>query len=487
MKRLLAMLLAAVMLLSLVGCGASGDPTEAKNGFYEVCGVYYPEELGAPALGEAVVEIDFSEAVEQITNVGDALQYVSSIDQESYTVDISTLFASLIVDDYDEVGMIELSCITSWEGGPSSHAIIYIREGDDYYPFDPCCMKDSEFIGSKKESVAVADIDSLTARMKASYSRPTGFSVDAQVKNLSEYGDILVDLLPVHAGDTLSVDGEEIPMRKGLDEDAVREKLLALTAEEYSTDDMQGFADADLTLAQATETFSKPQDAINYLRARGFYVDYAQGTGIEYNGVCWVWNPSAEFAFSHNAAHCAGTANIMNRLLAGDHESQGYVNYVGNPNCHIFNYFYEDGLYFFCDFTGDRNPITRPDYNDKNKYCYILYITDDPMDFSTYYMQDHNDISSTDYITHLECYEADGEDIMPTGFSVDPALRQYTENGDWLMDVLPLKLEEKMQMLFIRDGYTVHFAETPPDELRPSEDNIPTDAEFNMKYGAANE
>ena len=46
LKRFISMLLAAVMLLSLVGCGSTSESTKAKNGFYKVCGVYYPEELG---------------------------------------------------------------------------------------------------------------------------------------------------------------------------------------------------------------------------------------------------------------------------------------------------------------------------------------------------------------------------------------------------------------------------------------------------------
>lgn len=468
MKRMLAMLLVVLMLLSLVGCGA----VSTEEGITE-------EELEA-LKGEK----DITVLQDSISNVNDFARYLRTMDFSKFQpystaeqllthggsgqpLAYCELLTVVLVDDYPEVGIIHV-----YKEGVNHEYYAYVKEGDTYHALNPFS---AQSIRLMRESTSLDELATMCVEV-------------AQVNGpLDQYEIIPVDPMPECAWEELSIDGEVIPIQKGLDKDVVREKLLALTAEEYSTDDIQGFVDANLNLEQAAETFNKPQDAINYLRARGFFVDYAQGTGIEYNGICWVWNPSAEFAFSHNAAHCAGTANIMNRLLAGDQEAQGYVNYVGNPNCHIFNYFYDDGLYFFCDFTGDRNPITRSDYNAENKCCYILYVTRDLADFSAYYMKDHNDILSTDYITHLECYEADGEDIMPTGFSADPDLRQYTEKGDWLMDIFPSKLEDKMQMLFIRDGYSIQFSETPPDELRPSEENIPTDAEYNMKYGAASE
>lgn len=482
------MLLAAMMLLSLAACSAQSDDSVEESDsitakstltddakFYTARGVRYPAELGAPVLGEAAAElvdsVSYSEAAKQITNIGDAYHYIAAMEQFEQPYDMCKVFAGLLALDYDEVGLIFLSCYLE-TFGENTYCIIYIKSGDVYYPFDPFSMATAWTLKEQNNCVSDTDFDALCERLMATHPyNPNGEPMT------SWWSEKLYSA-------TQNI--ETIPMQKGLNEEVVSEKLLAFTAEEYSAEEIQGFVDANLTLEQAAETFTKPQDAINYLRARRFYVDYAQGTWIEYNGMRWGWSPSAEFTFSHNAAHCSGTANVMNRLLTDDHESQGYVNYAGNPNCHIFNYFYEDGLYFFCDFTGNRNPITRHDYNKNNKYCYILYVTTDPMDFSTYYMKDHNDISSTEYITHLECYVADGEDFMQVGFPANPDLRQYTNNGDWLTDTLPLALEDKMQMLFIRDGYSVHFSEAPPDELRPSEENRLTDAEYDMKYGKNN-
>lgn len=479
MKRMLAILLAMVMLLSLVGCGAQSDDSAEENESISAKSTLTDEALEALKGEKNIVAL-----TEAISNVNDIELYLrtmgfskfqpySTVEQllahggSGQPLAYCELLTAALADNYPEVGIIHV-----FKEGVNHDYYSYVKIEDTYHALNPFS---TERIRMGLQST---DLDELaTMCVKA-----------AQVNGpMDQYEIIPVEPMPERAWDVLSIDGGTIPIQKGLDKDAVLEKIVELTAEEYTEEDIQAFVEANLSLKQATETFAKPQDAINYLRARGFYVDYAQGTGIIHGEICWVWNPSAEFAFSHNAAHCAGTANIMNHLLAGDNESQGYVNYVGNPNCHIFNYFYNEGLYFFCDFTGNRNPITRPDYNAENKYCYILYVTSDLADFSAYFMKDHNNSSSREYITHLECYEADGEDIMPTGYYADPDLRQYTEKGERLMDVLPLKLEEKMQILFIRDGYTVHFAETPPDELRPSEDNIPTDAEFNMEYGATNE
>ena len=50
----------------------------------------------------------------------------------------------------------------------------------------------------------------------------------------------------------------------------------------------------------------------------------------------------AYYTYEYMAGTCAGTSNLMNRLLAGDYEEQGYVQYLGG---HIFNYIKQDGYY----------------------------------------------------------------------------------------------------------------------------------------------
>ena len=125
MKRLIAMLLAMLMVLSLVGCGSEANlnvpqddsqnlngivPTEPEVEFYTVEGVRYPAALGAPVLGEAAAELatslSFSQAAKEIKNVGDAYYYLAACEPFNQPHETSKAFIDLLASDYDEVGLI---------------------------------------------------------------------------------------------------------------------------------------------------------------------------------------------------------------------------------------------------------------------------------------------------------------------------------------------------------------------------------------------
>lgn len=179
MKRVISMLLAILMVLSLIGCGSSADSTEAKKGFYKVCDVYYPEELGAPVLGEAVADLELSSAVEQITNVGDAIYYLQTSDAHN------GLFIELIADDYEEIGEIHLSRADS----PNhDYAVIYIKSAGHYYPFDFDQL--SYIHKSKKDYISDSDLEALCKKLGAAFPRPAGvkmnFLAEVLYQNVSE-------------------------------------------------------------------------------------------------------------------------------------------------------------------------------------------------------------------------------------------------------------------------------------------------------------
>ena len=166
----------------------------------------------------------------------------------------------------------------------------------------------------------------------------------------------------------------------------------------------------------------------------------------------------------------------MNRLLEGDYDSQGYVTHPG----HIFNYFVKDGIYYFCDFVQFFHRSDPP-----NGIPYLLYVTDDPMDFGSYYVNRapiYNDSTAPEYIIHLSCYALDGRDKVANGWPCDPSKYQLSPMGDNIWYIFDKDVEDDLTLLFIRDGYRIEFAEAPPLSVRPPEINIPTDAEAGIDY-----
>lgn len=95
-------------------------------------------------------------------------------------------------------------------------------------------------------------------------------------------------------------------------------------------------------------------DVSFYFQARGFY--YSGEGEPECNSLNgsptedWMYNNEVETVFEANKGVCLNAAQMAAYLLADDFEDWGVVCIDGMQG-HIFNWYYEDGLYYIFDYT----------------------------------------------------------------------------------------------------------------------------------------
>ena len=268
-------------------------------------------------------------------------------------------------------------------------------------------------------------------------------------------------------GETL--DG--IPVKAGLNKDMVKAGLERIIGENYSGKEIQTLADAELSLGEAAEKLATVQDVVNYLCARGYcFRDYPVWPYIETENGRWNWNLGAEHTFGRNAGVCGSTSSLFTRLLAGDYDSQGYVIWNAPADGHAFKYFCIDGIYYFCDFVSQPHaPFGLESYD--SKYSYMCYVTDDPKDFADKYIAEGDESFGEAYITQMLYYEQDGGDRAPMLSGIEPVI------------YFPVEMKDAVHVLFLRDGYSVDFAEVPTENTNPPEIEIPDDVIFDWETG----
>ena len=117
-------------------------PAVTEPEFYTGEDMSYALCLGEPVLGEAAAELvkagDVAAAAEQITNVGDAIWYMAAVSRFHSPEDACRLLADLLKDDYDEVGLIELSRPDNY------YYLAYVQQDGVLYPFNPFHMDPRE-------------------------------------------------------------------------------------------------------------------------------------------------------------------------------------------------------------------------------------------------------------------------------------------------------------------------------------------------------
>lgn len=239
---------------------------------------------------------------------------------------------------------------------------------------------------------------------------------------------------------------------------------------QYTRAEIREMVKADLTLEEAAERISTVQDAVNYMRERGYHNDYSYNPGMEYKGHGWSWTLSAEFTFEHNAGTCGGTSSLLNRLLKGDYDSQGYVMEMG----HVHNYFYEDGIYFFCDFA-DLGWYVAVNYKDERADVtpgYIQFAAKDMKEYAWYRhlrWPDYANLESPDYRPFIFAYPLDGEKNLPIGDVID-----FTAKVAYCT-VLPDVIKDTVNFIHLLEGISFEYAEAPTPDKHPPEVNIPKD------------
>lgn len=234
------------------------------------------------------------------------------------------------------------------------------------------------------------------------------------------------------------------------------------TTSEYSQREIRQLAEEGLSLEEAAQKIHTIVDARNFLKASGFRFDYSYNSCAIIDGIGWNWTLSADFVYSHMAGTCGGIANLLNVLLAGDYDEQGYVRYLG---AHIFNYFKQGTVYYFYDLAsyfnyGQIMAYACEDVGDFTEY----YLTHEPMGDSWDNPEDEN------YLRFFYCIPLDGENALAIAIQGNTAF-------------VPRDAEDNLITLYLRDGCRIEFIDFDSEKHRPSEENVPDDAHFNYLNG----
>lgn len=461
MKRLISTLLAALMLFSLVACGSSApsddtqEPSEPvieeeevkeEVEFYEVNGVRYPAALGAPVLGEAAAElvnsVSFSEAARAIANVGDAYYYLAACEPFNQPHEISKAFIDLLVSDYDEVGLIFMERIDN------GYCVSYVKSDGNYYPFDPFSMADAWTLNPQYDCISDASLDAL--------------------------GEKLMKTCPYNANrDPMTTWWYETLEAYSKEENEI---ITRLCTPQYTEQEINQWVADGLTLEEWADKITIPADAVQLLWAINYREkEYHDNAGLHdasmggYWGGCW----NAQTVFVHQSGNCGGTSNIINYLLAGDFDGQGYVEYETAFGGHIFNYFVIDGVYVMCDFVGTPGVDLFAKGTPRDPYtnAYVVQISETPQEFAEWYMTKSSfadaftDPNSDSYLYNFFMYPYEGTKI-PKGHDM---YSEQTKFNNVVWDVLPEQYKDIITILYEREGYPIRFAPIPDKSTWPAE------------------
>lgn len=458
MKKAIIIALSLTLMLGLAACGKKGigQTVDAPSSMeitasnvhgvecLECNGVQYPAVFGEPKLSaeeieNLLTETDAEVVADAIATVPDCLLYIrarhfeegdAGRDPESvvetgvcFPPNLCDTMLYLLAGDLEEAGRIDLYA----EG--NYYAFVCAKVDGTYYAFDPFRLSvDGGWLQKMEETAAFHS------------SEP-----QAIVDNLVKY----CDYSPFQWGEYV------VSTYKPLAPE-VKAAKKAITRREYTDDELQALADQHLTLEEAADKLHTAADASRFLQLSGFYFRDPDVNWLYDDGVyTWSWVRTARFTYELMYGTCGGIADLMNRLLEGDYDEQGYVQYIG---AHIFSYFKVGEYYCFCDFTDYVGFGSGKSYSG-NQYFLGAYTV--PQDFAEPYMQtvfpdawDNPD--NENYIRVFYIQRADGQDAQPI------SSRKNCE-------IIPACVQDDITILYLRDGYEVRYADVDSEACRPAE------------------
>lgn len=222
----------------------------------------------------------------------------------------------------------------------------------------------------------------------------------------------------------------------------------------YTAGEIQQMIDAELTLDEIAEKISTYPDLVQYLYLKNFSTLSVPDSNFWFGGYQWQCSRSAQDAFDRNGGGCGERANLCNYILQGDYDEQGYILDVANEGGHIFNYFKENGVYYFSDIG-----TIMAGGNYDNAF-YRIYATENPIAFAENRIRDNHTYTSDDYYSHivmLYMYPSE-RPVCPNGFNGGPA------------NVLPSEVQDIATILYMKeDRYAPIYVDGISKDLLPVE------------------
>lgn len=243
------------------------------------------------------------------------------------------------------------------------------------------------------------------------------------------------------------------PMPEGMVKLEAEETKAAMGGIQYSEAEIRKMIEDDLTLDEVTEKISTIADALEYLNLKGFYSKPTPLIGFNWKGFKWDAMYSGRYVFEVNFAACADGSSLINYILQGDYEEQGYVQEVNKKDRHVFNWFRQGDEYYFIDWT--KVSLTG-EYGIKKLDAYV---TEDPQLFADYYVfRSHAQETLAVYLMYL--YPREGTPY-PIG------VQRYSTP---FVRTLPAEIEDIVTLLYEDPEICVlKYREGPPEEYWPQQ------------------
>lgn len=320
LKRMLAMLLAMVMLLSLVGCGS--DSSAKKITKTELNAL--KEEKNIAVLREVINSVvDFRLYLREMNfpEIGDdstaekLLENGGSGEPLAYC----RLMTEVLADDYPELGMIYV-----YASRDNYYYFTYVKEDDTYSLYDPFWM----FLTNRQSD----DLDEL-GNLAIEYAQEfkigrslKKYEVMPITKEEAPNGMLLTQTIN-YGVSSVAFAGTTIPVDLGLPK-LTDEEIDALLAENDPR--------------KVKETITTLADFANYCYRGKFIFGDGLIFFFEENGYGVQTTSSGYQTLQMRMGQCASMSSCMRYVLDGDYDETGYV----LIDQHIMTYILCDGLYY---------------------------------------------------------------------------------------------------------------------------------------------
>ena len=236
-----------------------------------------------------------------------------------------------------------------------------------------------------------------------------------------------------------------------------------LGSPQYTVDEIKQMIADNLTLDEVAEKISTVADLVQYLHQKEYGKIHVKDGDLSFNWGKYNWhvNRSAQVVYENNEGNCGGGSNLVNYILRGDYDEQGFVQQAANTGGHIYNYFKDNGVYYFMDLI---QIVQSGDYCQSG---YRIYSTSTPKEFSDYYignnLKRYNE-SDEKYLLLHYMYPYDGSHL-PIGRSEYKTICGTPYNG-----ILPKEIENQVTILYLNESAPQpKFVKSPPQSEWPKE------------------
>lgn len=226
-----------------------------------------------------------------------------------------------------------------------------------------------------------------------------------------------------------------------------------LGTSQYTRQEIRQMIDDGLTLEELAEKLTNVYEVQQFFLEAGILFT---GTDIKQhiNGTLWHFSDSPAVVLRKNTGTCGSGSGLINYLLHGDYDEQGYFSYAANRSGHIFNYFRSGEKYYIWDWNWRRD-----DWFD-------LYRADSLEDFTDAYIsmnQTTEEPAGMHRILLLYAYPYEGN-VLPLGDGATTAL------GAPAMHKISNEIEDTVRILYVdSERYAPVFVECPPADQWPKD------------------